>query len=306
MSKAKALLDEIGRRVDESIDLGSVNVAQVVDHPVRGARFEGRTRAKDAAEIELDRIVVDPQHREQFDDGDLQALAADMQAQGLIQPIVVRWDAGQSRYVIIAGERRYRAAQLLGWNNIECRERPEDISEAEIAELQLAENFARRDLNPIELAKAFQDVMAKNDWTARELAKRLGVHETTVTRQLRYLRLPDDIQQQIVSGEISKTSAREIARLKNETEQRTLLKESKRAGMKSADIAAAVSRKRQRCPPKQSRQDRSHKPCVLFSDYGKIIVQPETTETVNYDVIERCLEDALEEVRLRKRNRVTY
>ena len=142
--------------------------------------------------------------------------------------------------------------------------------------------------------------------TARELAKRLGVHETTVTRQLRYLRLPEDLQQQVVSGEISKTSAREIARLKNEAEQRALLKESKRDGMKSADVAAAVSKKRKRSPPKPRQQTRNEKPCTLFTEHGHVQVKPVTTERVTYDLIERCLEDALEEVRHRKRNRVTY
>jgi len=306
VSKAKAFLAQIGRRVDESIDQGTLNVAQVVEHPARGARFAGRTRAKDAAEIELDRIVVDPQHREQFDDGDLKSLAKDMEAQGLIQPIVVRWDRRQAAYVIIAGERRYRAAKLLGWKRIECRERPEDISAPEIAQIQLAENFARRDLNPIELAKAFQDVMTKHEWTARELSKRLGVNETTVTRQLRFLRLPEDIQRQIAAGEISKTSAREIARLKNEGEQRALLDQSKRAGLKSAEVAAAVSRKQQRSPPNAKRRSREQKPCMLFTEHGQVQIKPVTKERVTYDLIERCLEDALEEVRHRKRNSVTY
>lgn len=306
MSKAKALLNEIGRRVDESIDVGQRPVASVVEHPTRGARFEGRTRAKDAAEIDLNRITVDPQHREQFDEGDLKSLAADMEVHGLIQPIVVRWDARQTMYVIIAGERRYRAAKRLGWARIECRERPENISEGEIAEIQLAENFARRDLNPIELAKAFKDVITKNGWTGKELASRLGVNETTVTRQLRFLRLPEDIQQQISSGEISKTAAREIARLNSESEQRALVEQSISGQLKSSEVAAAVSSKRQRCPPKHRRREQQHKPCTLFSDYGQIIVKPTTTETVNYAVIERCLEDALEEVRLRKHNRVTY
>lgn len=306
MSKAKALLEQIGRRVDESIDQAQRNVAQVVEHPARGARFEGRTRARDAAEIELDRIVVDPQHREQFDEGDLKSLARDMQVQGLIQPIVVRWDGRQSRYVIIAGERRFRAAALLGWKRIECRERPETISAAEIAEIQLAENFARRDLNPIELARAFQDVIQKNDWTARELASRLGVNETTITRQLRCLKLPDDIQQQIASGEISRTAAREIARLKTEKDQRALLEQSKREGLKSAEVAAAVSDRRQPRSAGRNRRNQTVKPCSLFTEHGRVLIQPDTKERVTYELIEHCLEEALEEVRLRVRNRVTY
>ncbi len=249
---------------------------------------------------------MDPQHREQFDEGDLKSLARDMQAQGLIQPIVVRWNATRRRYVVVAGERRYRAARLLGWKSIECRERPENMTAAEIAELQLAENFARSDLNPIELARAFQDVMTKNSWTARRLSARLGVNETTVTRQLRFLSLPEDIQQQLIRGEISKTTAREIARIKDESEQRELLKQSRRKGLKSAEVAAAVSGRRQPRSPDRDRSRPALRPCSLHTEHGQVLVRPSSKERVTYELIEHCLEQALEEVRHRVQNRVTY
>ncbi|MCA9074735.1 MAG: ParB/RepB/Spo0J family partition protein [Planctomycetaceae bacterium] len=307
MSKSKAFLEKLGSQIDESLGKRSSRPAEVIEHPSRSAKYEGRTRAKDVAEIPLDQIIVDPQHREQFDESEIQSLADDLNAHGLIQAIVVRWDSPRRKYVIIAGERRYRAAQRAGWSRIECKEKPENITPGEIAEIQLSENFARKHLNPIELAKAFQDVINKNNWTARDLAKRLGVNETTVTRQLRFLKLPDDIQQSIIAGKITKTAAREIARLKDTQAQRQLAATAVNENLTSNEVTTTVSQQQQpRRHSKRNRRPKLIKTCRLQTEFGEVTLTPKSKAEATYPHMESMLTQALEEIRHRIANNVRY
>ncbi len=303
MSKSQVFLEKLGSQIDESLGQRGKKSADIIEHPSRSAKYEGCTRAKDMAEIPLAQIIVDPQHRETFDQAEIESLAEDLKAHGLIQSIVVRWDSQRRKYVIIAGERRYRAAQLAGWTHIECKEKPEDITKGEIAEIQLSENFARKNLNPIELAKAFKDVIHKNDWTARDLAKRLGVNETTVTRQLRYLTLPDDIQQSMIRGEITKTAAREIARLKDTQSQRELAVAATSQKLTSTEVTTAVSQQKSR-RTKPKRRGKSIKSCRLQTDYGEVVLTPKSATEASYPHMESMLVQSLEEIRLRITNRV--
>ena len=289
MSKSRAFLEQLGSKIDESLGQRKSPLAEVVEHPSRAAKYEGRTRAKDIAEIALDKIDVDPQHREHFDDADLTSLSEDLKAHGLIQPIVVRWDSKRRCYIIIAGERRFRAAQLAGWSRIECKVKPDDISHGEIAEIQLSENFARKNLNPIELAQAFQDVLNKNNWPARELAKRLGVDETTVTRQLRFLKLPEDVQGLIASGKLSKTAAREIARLNSEQTQRKLVAQSLAKTMTTNEVARVVA---SQTSPKRRRRQRPKRRFQFEAEHGRVSIEPSASKRATYDHIESVLVQA--------------
>jgi len=153
------------------------------------------------------------QPRRQFDQAELQQLADTMLSTGLLQPIVVRpIDEGAKQpYELIAGERRLRAAQLAGLKAIPAIVRVMDDCEAEYA--AAIENLQRRDLNPIEEARAYRALLdAEPGLTQEQLGQRLGKSQPHVANRLRLLKLPAAMKKVIISGEISPTFARELAR----------------------------------------------------------------------------------------------
>ena len=143
-------------------------------------------------EIELSRIEPNPgQPRSIFEEEALQELAKSIRTYGVIQPIILK-EEGDGRYLIIAGERRYRAAEMAGLDKI-----PAYIKTTEdenIAELALIENIQREDLNAIETALAYQRLIDANGFTQEQLSERVGKKRTTVTNYLRLLKLPAEIQ----------------------------------------------------------------------------------------------------------------
>ena len=135
------------------------------------------------------------QPRKHFDDAKMAELVASIREKGVIQPLVVR-NAGD-HYQIIAGERRWRAAQRAG-----LKELPvviQDVSEDWALEMALIENIQREDLNPIEEAEAYRHLMSSFDLSQDEVAKRVGKDRSTVANALRLLRLPSTVQQDVMS-----------------------------------------------------------------------------------------------------------
>jgi len=169
-------------------------------------KYRGRGRLEGAATIELDRIEIDPQHREHFDQESLQRLA-DSLKEKQISPIQVRFDPSRGKYVVIAGERRYRAAKLADLKTIDCIVADYDLSPADVLRLQIIENCLREDLRPIEQAKSFQTLIHSQNWNAAELSRHIHISEATISRSLKLLALPEDVQQQIDVGKITPTEA---------------------------------------------------------------------------------------------------
>lgn len=301
MSKVNRLKAKFGEQMREAVGAGGATTATVVDHPSRNLKFDGVRRANGVHNIDLTRIMADKQHRVEFDRETLEQLADSLNANGLVQPIVVRWDQGRKIYVIIAGERRFRAAQLAGWKEIKCDVKPDDISDGEIAELQLTENISRKDLNPIEKANAFTDVINKNGYTARDLAKKVGVNESTISRYVRLLNLSEDIQNQVASGTIPTSIAREAARLNGEAKQREFI-DKMMSGNFSADDAQKIASGRK---VKKRRTKRTLKSSTLFeTDYGVVAIGFKDVRNPTYNHVAEMLEQALEEVQLRVRNNI--
>ena len=162
----------------------------------------------------IEKIRPNPnQPRKQFAPEKLEELAASIREKGIIQPLVVTQKDGY--YEIIAGERRWRASQKAG-----LRELPVVIREASedaIMELALIENIQREDLNAIEEAQAYKALVEHFGISQDEVAKRVGKNRTTVTNALRLLRLPDEIQQDVVEERMSMGHARALLGLENET-----------------------------------------------------------------------------------------
>ncbi|QDV66078.1 ParB/RepB/Spo0J family partition protein [Crateriforma conspicua] len=293
-SKAEKLRSRFGGSFRESVGGGEGSGPNIVEHPTRNKKFEGTTRAKGFQTIPLSKIVADAQHREIFDEEELRELADSMSSGGLIAPILVRWENRRASYVIIAGERRYRAATILGWKTITCDVRPDDISEGEIAELQLAENHARKNLNPIELAKAFKDVIEKNGYTTRDLAKRVGINETTVMRHIRLLTLDPSVQSDIVAGRISFGVAREAARLKDKEEQAAFIEEARTKGISAAEAqkrVSAATKQRKSGRKKQSKERIFSK--TIKTEAGEVIAKIRGAKSPSNADVKRALELAL-------------
>ncbi|MDI1433542.1 ParB/RepB/Spo0J family partition protein [Polyangium sorediatum] len=158
----------------------------------------------------IERIGPQPgQPRQHFDDEALEELAASIREHGILEPIVVRRaQAGADKYEIIAGERRWRAAQRAGLKDVLVVVK--DVSPKEAFELALVENVQREDLNPIELAEAFDRLLREHGYTQESLAERVGKNRTTVTNSLRLLKLPARVRSMVIGGDLTEGHARAL------------------------------------------------------------------------------------------------
>jgi ParB family chromosome partitioning protein len=145
--------------------------------------------------------------RQLFDGERLKELADSIRAQGVIQPLVVRQRPG-SGYLLIAGERRWRAAQLAGLKSVPVVVK--DVAPAQAFELMLVENLQRADLNPIEEAEAYQRLQTDFGYTQEQLAARVGKERATVANSLRLLKLPAPVRGRVATGELSMGHARAL------------------------------------------------------------------------------------------------
>ncbi len=156
---------------------------------------------------EIDTNVLQP--RKQFDETSLKELADSIRLHGIVQPLIVKKKG--SRYFIIAGERRFRAARLAGLEEVPVL--VTDYDEAEIHEVSLIENIQREDLNPIEEAAAIRFLMKQHDMTQEEVATRLGKSRPAIANALRLLQLPESVIEQLKSGVLSAGHGRALAGL---------------------------------------------------------------------------------------------
>lgn len=174
------------------------------------------TEGETLLEVPVDQVRANPnQPRKSFDSAMLDELAASVKAAGVIQPVLVRRDAGG--YQLIAGERRWRAARQAGLATLPAIVR--DVTDAEALELALIENLLREDLNPMEEAEAYQKLLADFGWTQEELARRIGKDRSTVANCLRLLRLPEPIQADLRGGRLTMGHARALLALATPAEQ---------------------------------------------------------------------------------------
>jgi ParB family transcriptional regulator, chromosome partitioning protein len=139
-------------------------------------KYDGLKAFRDARLIPIDRLVPDPdQPRKVFTDEAIDRLADSLRARGMLQPIRARWDTDLGRWVIVAGERRFRAARRAGWTEVPCVTVEGAMTDSEILQDQLIENCLREDLQPLEQAEAFKALMNANGWSARRLGEELHI-----------------------------------------------------------------------------------------------------------------------------------
>jgi ParB family chromosome partitioning protein len=179
--------------------------------PVPGARF---------AEIPVDAIVPNPrQPRQNFDDTSLDELKQSIESVGFLQPIVVR-ETGLDKFEIVMGERRWRAAQSIGRQLIPAIVR-ETRDDAMLRDA-LLENIHRADLNPLEEAAAYQQLLDEFGATHDELARRIGRSRPQISNTIRLLNLPAPVQRRVAAGVLSAGHARALLSLDDATEQEKL------------------------------------------------------------------------------------
>ncbi|MBA2353724.1 MAG: ParB/RepB/Spo0J family partition protein [Acidobacteria bacterium] len=159
------------------------------------------------AQVDLDRIDPNPrQPRVRFDEQKLEELAASIRSNGLVQPVVVRRKA--DRYELVAGERRWRAAQMAGLLKIAVV--VSDVDDARMLEVALIENIQREDLNPIEAAQAYKRLGDESGLTQEQIATAVGKDRATIANLLRLLKLPDAVRERVATGELSMGHARAL------------------------------------------------------------------------------------------------
>ncbi len=192
--------------------------------------------------LDIDIDLIDPnpdQPRSRFDETRLEELAQSIRTNGLVQPILLRRIQG-ARYQIVAGERRWRAAQRAGLHKVSAIVR--EIPDARLLELALIENIQRQELNPIEEALAFQKLIRDLGLTQDEVAKRVGKDRSSVANYLRLLKLPAQIQRMIEDGSISMGHARALLAIDSEDLQIKLANEIVEGKLSVRDIEHRVKK----------------------------------------------------------------
>jgi ParB family chromosome partitioning protein len=179
-------------------------------------RTARREMPSNGGRLEVDVGLIRPptkNPRHHFDDEALNELAESIRQHGFIQPIVVlRHEVG---YEVLSGERRFRAAKLIGLDKV-----PVIIhqggDEREVAQLRLIENIQREDLNPIEVAEAYQTLISEHNLTQEQVAEQVGKNRSSISNSLRLLTLPESVRTLVAGGRLSMGHARALAALRDE------------------------------------------------------------------------------------------
>jgi ParB family transcriptional regulator, chromosome partitioning protein len=312
MSKtAEELQRRFGQHLSESLGVrppsgGSVGPPPPGGFPREISPDDGRTRARDAGHMELDRIVPDPdQPRKEFSDDAIDRLAASLLKHGQLMPIRVRWNPKISKWVVISGERRYRAANRAGLKTVACVFADDGLSPSEILQEQIVENLLREDLKPIEQARAYRQLMDLHGWTAKELAGELQVSQGAVSKSLSLLTLPVELQEQVDQGSIPATAAYEVAKVEDHEVQREIARRIVDEDL-TRDAAAEVVREAAGKPAKNGSQTskakgRGDQPARgsvrVFKAGGAKVAVTFPRKTVRDEEVVAALEDALEQAR---------
>ena len=176
----------------------------------------------DLVELDIDQLdPTDIQPRKYFNESKLNELAQSIKINGIIQPIITRRHG--ERFQIIAGERRWRAAQMAGLRRVPCIVK--EIPEENVLELSLIENIQREELNPIEEANAYKKLLERLDATQEEIARRVGKDRSSIANSLRLLRLPQEVQKMVEEDKLSMGHARALLPIDSVEQQKSLAAE---------------------------------------------------------------------------------
>jgi ParB family chromosome partitioning protein len=221
-----------------------------------GALIPGSSPAERRGILNLGIEEIHPdkhQPRRHFDEAHIAELAESIKSKGLLLPLIVR--RAHEGYVLVAGERRWRAAQKAGLREVQAMVR--EVSEKEAFELALIENIQREDLNPIEEAEAYKRLIEEHGLTQEELAGRVHKERSTVANALRLLRLPDSIKQAIVAGQLSMGHARALLAIADEGDLRKAADKVIAEELSVRAAEALVQRLKSKRQPKEKQEKES-------------------------------------------------
>ncbi|HPH01604.1 MAG TPA: ParB/RepB/Spo0J family partition protein [Spirochaetota bacterium] len=192
-----------------------------------------------ANELAVSEIIPNrDQPRKHFGQDELEELAASISSVGIIEPLVLRKKG--DKFEIIAGERRWRAAQLAGLEKVPVVIK--DVADDDVLELALIENLQREDLNPIEEAIAYQDLISRHNYRQEDLAKKLGKSRAAITNAIRLLGLPESVQQYLVDGKISAGHARALLSVRKKTQMETLARRTIEKNLSVRELEAITGK----------------------------------------------------------------
>ncbi len=198
-------------------------------------------------------IVPNPyQPRLDFDEEKLQELAASIKERGILTPILLR--SVGNKYEIVAGERRFRAAKMCNMQIIPAI--VEHFNDNDMAEIALIENVQREDLNAMEEAQAYADIMNNNNLTQAELAKKIGKTRPYIANTIRLLTLPDEVKKMVANNELSMGHARALIGLPDET-LNAIVKEitNKKLNVRETEAKVNALKRNQEIPYRQEAED---------------------------------------------------
>ena len=286
------LLESMGQRaVENRTHLG----------PAPRPKDIGRRPLSGFGKLDVIQVVADPdQPRLEFSEDEIEQLAQSLRDKGQLAPIRVRWSDQLNKWIIIAGERRWRAAKHANLPTIECIFHEDELTRSEILELQLIENLLRADLKPVEQAKAFQSLMQLNGWNGKQLAEILKIPRSSISRALALLNLPDEIQRDVDEGRVPARSAYEISKLADRDQQIELANRAAQGDLTHQDAAGKARASSNR----RGKQRKNRVTRLTFFVEPDLKVFVSTDRRVNYHEIEQGLLQALDEVRLRIDNNV--
>ncbi|MCY3888062.1 MAG: ParB/RepB/Spo0J family partition protein [Chloroflexi bacterium] len=225
--------------------------------PADGDRAEPPAETQAAARTAIPIAAIQPnpdQPRSYVDPAGLEELASSIREHGVLQPIIVRREA-EAGYVLVAGERRWRAARLAGLSEIPAI--ITDVASEGLLAVALVENLQREDLSPLEEAHAYARLIDRTGMTQQRLAARVGKSRAAITNALRLLQLPDPIRLSLAAREISEGHARAILGADGEEQQLQIWEQVKRRGLSVRDTERAVQALR---PTKPTGRAKTRKP----------------------------------------------
>ncbi len=241
MAKDTDFRSRFGANLAESMGANRVSGLGGAIPSEKPDRLDGTERLRAAAMIDVNRILPDPdQPRKEFDEDAIGRLAASLNEHGQIQPVAVRWSEDMGRYLIVSGERRWRASMVAGRKTIAAVIVEGERSDSKILEMQLVENCLREDLQPVEQARAFRTLMNRNGWSALRLGQTLHMSESTIIKSLALLTLPLAVQERVEAGELAPSVAYEVSRLDDPAQQAEVAARVVTEGLSRAETVEAV------------------------------------------------------------------
>lgn len=296
MATTRQTLQKLEPNLEESIGARPARTKPRLS-PAHSAKDVGRRPNRNFGRLEITQVIPDPdQPRTDFDKDAIERLAQSIKERGQLSPIRVRWSSDHEKWIIVYGERRYRAVRAAGLPAIDCYFAESPLSKGELLEQQMIENLLREDLSPIEEARGFRSLMKLNGWNQKQVAQSLHLTPSTVTRSLALLELPVAIQDQVDNGKIAARSAYEISKVSDDDTRKNLAAMVSK-GMSLLETQQAVRK------PNSTKNKR--KRLEFRTENGWIIrAVPPEKECRTYADLRVAIDETVEEVELRINNNI--